>query len=53
MAPAAVAGEAKPLRPLSAKESGQVQHITSGSNKQGFQSGNNYGGVSGLTFRRN
>jgi nucleoside phosphorylase len=52
MAPAAVAGKAEPLRPLSAGESGQVQHITFGSNNQGFQSGNISGGVSGLTFGR-
>ena len=50
MAPAAVAWKTETLRPLSAEESGQVQHITFGSNNRGFQSGNIYGGVSGLTF---
>lgn len=52
MAPAAVEGKAEPLRPLSAEESGQVHHLTFGSNNQGFQSGNINGGVSGLTFGR-
>lgn len=52
MAPAAVAGKAKPLRPLPGEESGQIQHITFGANNQGFQAGNIHGGVSGLTFGR-
>jgi hypothetical protein len=52
MAPAAVARKAEPLGPLPAKECGQIQHITFGSNNQGFQAGNIHGGVSGLTFGR-
>ena len=52
MTPAAVIRKAESLRPLPAEESGQVQHVTFGSNNQGFQSGNIYGGVSRLSFGR-